>query len=148
MELTEYNNITDPPPQAEFAQRCRSFRFQLTTQIPYCYFHVVIKMQFVGQLLAHDPGEGWNFLISRRTRLVLEPCRLLFNGCWSLFYLEWSDWGVRLTTHFHLVLRLRISGAISPVFYTPSWRGQVKNYLILPYYPIPNFVEIRCRNFG
>jgi hypothetical protein len=48
---------------------------------------------------------------------------------WSLFYLEWSEWGVRLTTHFHLVLRLRISGAISPHFYTPSWREQVKNYL-------------------
>jgi hypothetical protein len=55
MELTEYNNITDTLPQ--FAQRCRSFRISLTTQLPYSNFHFVIKMKFVGQLLALDPEE-------------------------------------------------------------------------------------------
>lgn len=30
---------------------------------------------------------------------------------------------VKLTTHFHLGLRLRMSGAISPLPLTPSWRG-------------------------
>jgi len=60
LELREYNNVTDTPPPhlAQFAQRCRSFRIPLTTQLPHCNFHVVINIKFVGQLLAHDPGEG------------------------------------------------------------------------------------------
>jgi hypothetical protein len=32
--------------------------------------------------------------------------------------------GMKLITHLHLVLRLRMTGATSPLFQTPSWRGK------------------------
>jgi len=90
LELTDYNNVTDTPPPhpALFAQRCRSFRIPLTTQLPYCNFHVVINMKFVGQLLAHDPERGEIISSPEGSDWFWSPSRLLPSGCWSFFYLE------------------------------------------------------------
>jgi len=42
-----------------------------------------------------------------------------------LGFFPWSlnGWGMKLTTHFHLGLKLRMSGAISPLPITSSWHG-------------------------
>jgi hypothetical protein len=34
---------------------------------------------------------------------------------------EFSGWGVKLTTHLHLVPRLRLCAALPPLFHTSSW---------------------------
>ena len=42
-----------------------------------------------------------------------------------------SGRGVKLTTHVHLVAKLRMSGGVPLVPYTPSWRGQGQIYIYL-----------------
>jgi len=44
-------------------------------------------------------------------------------GTWGLFPWEQSGRGVKLTTHFHLVPRLRMHGCVSPLPHTSSWPG-------------------------
>ena len=49
--------------------------------------------------------------------------RLLFPGR--------SDRSVKLITHLHLVLRLRMTGGIPLLRHMPSWRAQVQPYCFL-----------------
>jgi len=37
--------------------------------------------------------------------------------------LDSCDYSVTLSTHFHLVQRLRVNGAISPLTHASLWRG-------------------------
>jgi hypothetical protein len=40
-----------------------------------------------------------------------------------------SEWGVKLTTHLHLLLSLRMGGKIPPLPHVPSWRALEQLYL-------------------
>jgi len=40
--------------------------------------------------------------------------------------LTWPGWEMKLTTHPSQVLRLRMRGAVPPLFQVPSWYAQVK----------------------
>jgi hypothetical protein len=51
-----------------------------------------------------------------------DPSGLLCNGYRGLFRRVWSRWDVKLTTHLHVVLRIRMSWAISLLRHMPSWR--------------------------
>ena len=59
---------------------------------------------------------------------------LLLIGYWGLFSHGQSTQGLRLTTCFHLVLRLRIRWAVYPLSYMPSLceQGQLHLYLYDP----------------
>lgn len=48
----------------------------------------------------------------------------------GLFPLKCSGCVVRVTTYLHLVLRLRMSGAIPPLPNMPSWHGQLYRYVM------------------
>jgi len=52
---------------------------------------------------------------------------------------------MKLTTHLHLVLRLRMRGAIPPLLHTSSWRGSryvfMEGYLIKHRYFILNYLS-------
>jgi hypothetical protein len=50
------------------------------------------------------------------------PPNLLWNGYKGLFPRGFSGRGVKLTTHLHLVPRLRLHGVIPPLTFTSSWR--------------------------
>ena len=64
------------------------------------------------------PGKGIKFFsFHKNPDLVYSPPSLFFSGYWSLFLQWWSGWSVKLTTHLHLMLRLRISGAICLLLY-------------------------------
>jgi hypothetical protein len=54
---------------------------------------------------------------------VCHPPSLLSSGYGGLLPWGYSGWGVKLTTHLHLVLRSRMSGAIPPLPNSPSRRG-------------------------
>jgi hypothetical protein len=58
-----------------------------------------------------SPNRGWEFISStpRPHRLWGTPS-LLSNGYQGLFLWGQSGWGVKLTTHFHLVPRSRMRG--------------------------------------
>jgi len=45
------------------------------------------------------------------------------GGRWRLFPRWWSVRGVKVTSHLHLVPRLRVRGATSPLPHTRSWCG-------------------------
>jgi hypothetical protein len=45
------------------------------------------------------------------------PHSLLLNGYWGLFPMVYKAWVVTQIIHLHLVLKIRMSGAISPVPY-------------------------------
>jgi len=51
------------------------------------------------------------------------PPNLLSNGYQGLFLQGQSSWCVKLTTHLHLVLKLRMHGNISPLNLMSSWCG-------------------------
>jgi hypothetical protein len=88
------------------------------------------------------------------------PPSLLSSGCWGLFDWEQSGWDMKLTTHLHLVPRLRLQGAIPRllqyvfmalclikhkyvfmVWYFGKPRDNFTwHYLTLPYLTLPSFV--------
>jgi len=51
------------------------------------------------------------------------PPSLLSNCNQGIFSWGYSDWGVKLTTDPHLVLRLRMRGAIPALHHTFLWCG-------------------------
>jgi hypothetical protein len=55
-------------------------------------------------------NNSWAHPVSYPTDTAIFP-----RGC--------SDRSMKLTTHFHLELKLRMRGAISPLPHTPSWHG-------------------------
>jgi hypothetical protein len=59
------------------------------------------------------------------------PPSLLSNGYLGIFLRDLGGRGVKLTTHLHLVPKLRIRGAIPPLHHTSSWRGDA-SYVLLP----------------
>jgi hypothetical protein len=61
-----------------------------------------------------DSGQGTGFFSSPKLpkQLWSQPS-LLFNGCRKLFGQRQRGWGVKLTIHLHLVVTIRVSGAVS-----------------------------------
>jgi hypothetical protein len=51
------------------------------------------------------------------------PPSLLPNKYQELLVQEYSGWGMKLTTHLHLVPKLRMYGATLPPPNTSSWHG-------------------------
>jgi hypothetical protein len=71
----------------------------------------------------------WN---QRPDRLWVPP-NLLSNG-YRVFPWWYSSRGIKLTTHLHLLLRLRMHGAIPPLPCTYLWRGaELNTRLTLPF---------------
>jgi len=78
------------------------------------------------------PGKDNRYFFSAECPFRLEdPPSLLISGYWGLFLHRQCTQGVRLTTCFHLVLRLRIRWAVYPVSYMPSLYEQGQLYLYL-----------------
>jgi hypothetical protein len=60
------------------------------------------------------PGGGRRFFLStRKSRRILRPMKLPIQCVPGALPLRQSSRGIKLTTHLHLVLRLRISGAVA-----------------------------------
>jgi hypothetical protein len=56
------------------------------------------------------------------------------NGYWGLFPRRWSGRGVKVTTHLHLVPRLRMQGAIPPpLHHMFARRAEVRTQTTIPY---------------
>jgi hypothetical protein len=78
-----------------------------------CVLHDLITLLIFGEenkLWSSHPDQLWS------------PPSLLFNGYWG-FFRGLSDWGVKLTTHPYIVLRLRMHGAVPPLPHMSSWHG-------------------------
>jgi len=64
------------------------------------------------------------FIFTKMSTCIVGPT----SGYWLSFHgVKW--WGGRLTSHLHLVLRLRLGGAISPHFCMPSWHVERELYI-------------------
>jgi hypothetical protein len=99
-----------------------------------------------------SPDRGWEFFSSAlHPDRLWGPLSLLSNGFQGPFPWGQSGWGVKLTTHLHLVPRSRIRGAIPPLPNTPSRRGAKLNngdnftFNILPCMAAVCFYSLRCR---
>jgi len=71
-----------------------------------------------------SPGRGWEFFSSPpRPYRVWGPTSLLSGGYQELFPGDKAAGGVKLTTHLHLVQRLRMRGAMSllPQYFFMAW---------------------------
>ena len=65
-------------------------------------------------------GRGQTFIsYSQLPDRLWGPPNLRFNG-----YGSYSGWRVKLTAPLHLLLKLRMSGALSPHPYMTSWRAE------------------------
>ena len=62
-----------------------------------------------------NPGRGKTFFLSNTLRPVLGPIQPPIQWVQGLLYRRWSDRGVKLTVHLHLLLGLGMKGAIPPV---------------------------------
>jgi len=60
------------------------------------------------------------FLFATTSRPVLEHTQLPIQWILGALSPEWGGWGLKLTTHFHLLPRL-MHGAILPLPLTSSW---------------------------
>jgi len=67
-------------------------------------------------------GQGFFSLLSCLDQMWGTPS-LLSCEYWGLFPWGYSGWGMKLINHFHLVPRLRICEALSPLPFTSSWCG-------------------------
>jgi len=52
------------------------------------------------------------------------PPTLIFGGKQRLFIWRYKYWGVKLTTHQRLVLKLEKRGSMPPLLHMRSWRSQ------------------------
>jgi len=69
-------------------------------------------------------GQLWDFISSPpRPGRLSGPPSLLHNGYRGLLRRDYSDRNVKLTTHLHLVPRLKMRGDIPPLPHTSSCRG-------------------------
>ena len=71
---------------------------------------------------------GWDEIsrFTRTSKSVLEPTQPNIRWVPGLFHRGYSGRVVKLTTHFHLVPKLRMSGTIPPFPHVPSWRVEGK----------------------
>jgi hypothetical protein len=77
-----------------------------------------------------NSGRGKRFFSSpKQPDCSLGPPSLVFKGYRGLFPQDLSGQGVKLITYFLSVLRLRISGGVSPFFHMPSWNAQDQSHL-------------------
>jgi len=89
----------------------------------YCTYSVTFTYSFTASLnyrrsvLGRDNDEI--FLFATVSRPALGPIQRVPG----LLPRRWSGRGVKLTTHLHLIRKLRILGAISPLPHTPSCHG-------------------------
>ena len=76
----------------------------------------VVTRQRIGLQKNHGPttdsGKNFLFFFTKASRPALLPTQPLFNRYRGLLPWKWPDRDVKLTTHFHLVPRLGIHGAI------------------------------------
>ena len=70
----------------------------------------------------HIPSSTHFFILSKRPNQIWDPPSLIWNWYWWFFPWDVSGRSMKLTTHLHLVLSLRMSGAIPS--HTLSWRAQ------------------------
>jgi hypothetical protein len=85
-------------------------------------------------------GDGWSgvwipVLVTNlsllQNRHALEPTNPPIQWVWNEVPLGYSGWEVRVTTVVHIMPRLRISWATSPLLHTPVYHVRVK-YILLP----------------
>jgi hypothetical protein len=70
------------------------------------------------------PVRGWEFFsLPPRPEHLWGPPSLPSDGYRGVLPRRQSGCGVKITTHLHLVHRLRMRGAIPPIPHTFSWRG-------------------------
>lgn len=77
-----------------------------------------------------NPRRGKRFFISpKRPDWLCGPPGLLFSRVLSW---GWSSWDMKLSTHLHLVLTLRMSGALLllPLYACMSWTGRTLPLLV------------------
>jgi hypothetical protein len=96
-----------------------------------------------------SPDRGWEFFSSppRRDRLWCPPS-LLSSGHQRTFPGNKDIWGLKLTTHLHLMQMSRMRGAIHPLLNTSLWLGaQLKHrdtfIFTLPYWRYYRESEMR-----
>jgi hypothetical protein len=63
-----------------------------------------------------------NFLFATMFKVTLGPTQPPIHWVLDALPLGWSGQGMKLTTHLHLVPRLRMCEAIPPLYHTSSWR--------------------------
>jgi len=71
----------------------------------------------------------YSFIFSETFRPALEPTHLLRSDNRGLFSRLLSDFGTRLNIYLHLAPSLRMSGALTLLPLTHSWRGEGRLYI-------------------
>jgi hypothetical protein len=84
----------------------------------------VSSLSIVTRLWVGQPGfDSWQSIMSIMSRPTLGSTQPPIQWVPGLFSWRQSGQGMKLTTHLHLVLRLRMLGAIPPLPHMSAWRG-------------------------
>jgi hypothetical protein len=88
------------------------------------------------------PGRSWKFFsLPLHPNWLHGPSSFLSTGYWGLF-----PWGMMLTTHLHVTLKLRMHGTIPPLSKMSSWHGAYLRpgmTMPLPYCPVlPPYLSV------
>jgi len=78
--------------------------------------------EFVINMFAFQ-GSARLFISAPASRLALGPIQPPIQWVPGFLSPGLSDWSMKLITHFHLVLRVRMSGTIPPHTHKSSWCG-------------------------
>jgi hypothetical protein len=79
---------------------------------------------------------GWflakvrDFLFSKCPDELWSPLSLLFSGYWPFLCSTWSTWAVKFTTNLHVMLCMRVNGAIHllPLYSFVVCRGTTERF--------------------